>query len=65
MSKEESKLDKEQLEILRQLIIAAADRPIAEKDLGNGRRLTIFPMTFGKARLGIGPVDMGCNDDEW
>lgn len=52
-------------QLLIDMILAASDQPIAEKDLGNGKRLTIFPLTFRRARLGIGPVDMGYNDDEW
>jgi hypothetical protein len=59
----------EQVEMAKQLLIdmilAASDQPIAEKDLGNGKRLTIFPLTFGRAKLGIGPIDMGYNDAEW
>lgn len=64
-----SEMTPEQAEMAKQLLIdmilAASDQPIAEKDLGNGKRLTIFPLTFGRARLGIGPVGEGYNDDEW
>jgi hypothetical protein len=67
---EEEEMTPERAEMMGHLLAEflrrdADDKPIAEKDLGNGKRLTIFPLTFGRARLGIGPVDMGYNDDEW
>ncbi len=69
MIEEDDGMTPEQQEMARQLLVdmfmAAENQPLAEKDLGNGKRLTIFPLTFGRARLGIGPVDAGCNDDEW
>lgn len=33
--------------------------------IGDGRELTVCPMTFGKARLCIGPVDSPGYDDGW
>ena len=30
---------------------------IAEKILSDGRLGVVFPLTFGRARLGIGPAD--------
>ena len=70
MIEEEEEPTSEQTEMMGHLLAAflGSDndgKPLAEKDLGNGKRLTIFPLTFGRARLGIGPVDAGCNDDEW
>ena len=66
---EEEEATPEQAEMMKMLLneflYVDDSRPVAEKDLGNGKRLTIFPLTFGRARLGIGPVDIGCNDDEW
>jgi hypothetical protein len=66
---EEEEVTPEQVEVLGGLLAEFlrldSNEPWAEKDVGNGKRLTIFPLTFGRARLGIGPVDMGYNDDEW
>ncbi len=35
------------------------------KDLGNGRAIYIYPLTYGRARLGIGNKNDPFLDDEW
>jgi len=66
---EEEEMTPERAEVmgglLAEFLRLDSNEPLAEKDLGNGKRLTIFPLTFGRARLGIGPVDGDYNDNEW
>lgn len=38
---------------------------LATRLLEDGRELTVYPMTFGKARLCIGDPDSGMYDDGW
>lgn len=38
---------------------------IAEKRLENGRTIIVYPLTYGRARLGIGPADQEVFNDEW
>lgn len=42
-----------------------ADGFLYRRDLGNGRQVVVMPLTFGRARIGIGPVGAFWNDDEW
>lgn len=35
------------------------------KILPDGRGIWIDPLTFGRARINIGPVDSACYDDGW
>lgn len=35
------------------------------RDLPNGKRLFAFPITFGRARLGIGDPDVAFMDNLW
>jgi hypothetical protein len=35
------------------------------RELEDGRELTVYPMTFGKARLCIGPAGWPTYDDGW
>lgn len=41
------------------------DAFIDEFPLTDGRRVTVCPLTFGRARLGVGPLDSPSFDDEW
>jgi hypothetical protein len=36
-----------------------------EKQFKDGRVGHVYPLTFGRARLGIGPADMPVYDNEW
>lgn len=36
-----------------------------QRDLGDGRTITVDPLTFGRARLHIGPSDTQWYDDGW
>jgi hypothetical protein len=36
-----------------------------EKKLPNGKLLHVVPLTYGRARLHIGPADTECYDDGW
>jgi hypothetical protein len=36
-----------------------------EKQLPDGREILVVPMTFGKARLTIGPAGAGWYEDGW
>lgn len=38
---------------------------LAERTLPNGKLLQVVPLTFGRARLYIGPADMPVYDDGW
>lgn len=38
---------------------------LAERDLGDGRKLWVFGLTFGRARLAIGPARSFFFDDAW
>ena len=38
---------------------------IAERVLPDGRGLWVYPLTFGRARLVIGPVGEDWYDDAW
>jgi hypothetical protein len=42
-----------------------ADVYLAARHLPDGRSLFVYPLTFGRARLGIGPRDDGAFDDVW
>jgi hypothetical protein len=35
------------------------------RDLPDGRAIEVLPLTFGRARLSIGPADSGFYDDQW
>jgi hypothetical protein len=35
------------------------------KELDDGRELTVFPLTFGRARLTIGPAGSAFLDNAW
>lgn len=37
----------------------------AHRDLGNGYCLWVYPLTFGRARLVLGPCDASFYDDAW
>lgn len=36
-----------------------------EKDLGNGKSLYVYPLTYGRARVGIGDTGSDFFDDVW
>lgn len=38
---------------------------ITEKIMGDGRLGVVMPLTFGRARIGISPANMGWFDNEW
>jgi len=38
---------------------------IAERILPDGRLLQVIPLTFGRARLCVGPADSMTYDDNW
>ncbi len=38
---------------------------IARKQIVDGRELIVFPISFNRARLAIGPVNSLCLDDVW
>lgn len=38
---------------------------IYQRILDDGRLLAIVPLTFGRARITIGPANTGCYDDGW
>jgi hypothetical protein len=38
---------------------------LAEKPLPDGRMAQVYPLTFGRARLGVGQPDQQWYDDEW
>ena len=38
---------------------------LGARDLGGGRCLFVVPLTFGRARLGIGPCDQPWFEDVW
>ena len=37
----------------------------ARKLLEGGRMIEAIPLTFGRARIGVGPVDASAYDDVW
>lgn len=39
--------------------------PITVRDLGDGRELSVIPLTFNRARLHIGSKGSMCYDDGW
>ncbi len=41
------------------------DAFLALRVLDDGRILTVVPLTFGRARLAIGPAGTGTYDDGW
>lgn len=41
------------------------DWRIAERRLPDGRMAVVFRLTFGRARLGVGPADSRYFDDAW
>lgn len=46
--------------------LAGVEQPLASRDLGGGRWAYVVPLTFGRARLTIGPhYDEGVYDDGW
>jgi hypothetical protein len=38
---------------------------VITRDVPDGRMAAVFPITFGRARLGIGPKTMPVWDDVW
>jgi len=38
---------------------------LAQRVLPDGRGLWVYPLTFGRARLGVGPLGSGVMDDVW
>lgn len=38
---------------------------IAKKELPDGREVFVFPLTFDRARLGVGPAGIPAFDDVW
>lgn len=38
---------------------------LAERDLPDGRRGWVIPLTFGRARIVVGPADSTFYDDGW
>ena len=38
---------------------------IARKLLADGREIVVIPLTFGRARIGIGPAGEGYLNDVW
>ena len=38
---------------------------IAYRALKDGRELVVYPLLFGRARLGIGKQGVGMLDDQW
>ena len=38
---------------------------VAFRDLPDGRRIDVVPLTFGRARIGVGMPDGGAYDDVW
>lgn len=36
-----------------------------ERPLGDGRELTVIPLTYGRARLTVGPAGAGYYADAW
>lgn len=44
----------------------SGDGFLAARTLPDGRFAGVMPLTFGRARLGVGPSrDCGCFTDEW
>lgn len=41
------------------------DGHLYRRDLGDGRSLFVDPLTFGRARLHIGPTGSAVYDDGW
>lgn len=41
------------------------DGIIAERNLPDGRILHVVPLTYGRARLCVGPADSMCYEDGW
>lgn len=37
----------------------------AVRHLSDGRSIYVYPLTYGRARLGIGPRDASWFDNEW
>lgn len=42
-----------------------SDGLILQRDLADGRALYVYPLTYGRARLGIGPLHASYFTDEW
>jgi hypothetical protein len=38
---------------------------LAERDLGDGRKAWVVPLTFGRARIIVGPAESQFIDDSW
>ena len=38
---------------------------LANRLLPDGRELVVYPLTYGRARLVIGPAGEGWHDDSW
>jgi hypothetical protein len=38
---------------------------LAERDIGNGRKGWVIPLTFGRGRIIIGPANSVLLDDSW
>lgn len=38
---------------------------MAAKELTDGRIAAVWPLFFGRARMGVGPADKPVFDDEW
>lgn len=41
------------------------DGMYAHRDLDDGRELVVFPLTYGRARIAIGPKQGYVYDDVW
>jgi hypothetical protein len=38
---------------------------IKKRILPDGRQAVVFPLTFGRARMGVGPAGANWSADEW
>lgn len=38
---------------------------LAKKMLPDGREAHVYPLTYGRARLGVGKASSQCFNDEW
>lgn len=61
--------DDDQLAMLREMLALGwpvdDEGHISSRDLGDGRTLFVDPLTFGRARLLIGPTGGYTYDDGW
>ena len=45
--------------------MALARKVLPPDDRGQVREAVVYPLTYGRARLHVGPPDVGWTDDAW